>query len=95
VHQGVRAFSWFIYRITTPGLREIFMNPNNRYQLRDALLAVLAGNYRDPRLGPRLLALKVLYYAFSAGRLKESLAAWKKRREAARELPAQTPQPSS
>ena len=96
VHHGVRVFSWFIYRITTPGLREIFMNPNNRYRLRDALLALLAGNvFRGPQLGLRLFALKALYYAFSAGRLKESLAAWKKRREAARELGAQNPQPSS
>jgi len=72
------------------------MNPNNRYRLRDALLAVLAGNvFSGTRLGLRIFALKALYYAFSAGRLKQSLAAWKKRREAARELGAQTPQPSS
>jgi len=96
VRRGVRAFSWFIYRVTAPGLREILMNPNNRYRLRDALLAILAGNiFRGPQLGLRLLALKALYYAFSAGNLKASLMAWKLRRQATREPGAETPQPSS
>jgi hypothetical protein len=68
----------------------------HRYRLRDALLAVLAGNvYRGPQLGLRLLALKALYYAFSVGNLKESLTAWRRRREATREAGAETPQPSS
>jgi flavin-dependent dehydrogenase len=96
VHGGILAFSWFIYRITAPGLREIFMNPNNRYRLRDALLSVLAGNvFRGPQLGLRLFALKALYYAFSVGKLKESLTAWRRRREATREPGAETAQPSS
>lgn len=86
VHRGVRAFSWFIYRVTTPGLRDIFMSPNNRYRLRDALLSVLAGNVlRSRRLGMRLLALKALYYVISAGNLKASLMAWRKRRRATQE----------
>ena len=86
VHRGIRAFSWFIYRVTTPGLRDLFMNPNNRYRLRDALLSVLAGNvFRGRRLGTRLLALKALYYVISAGNLKASLMAWRKRRRATQE----------
>jgi flavin-dependent dehydrogenase len=90
VHHGVSAFSWFIYRITTPGLRDIFMHHSNRYRLRDALLSVLAGNvFRGQRLGMRLLALKALYYAFSLGKLKESLTAWRRRREATREAGAE------
>jgi flavin-dependent dehydrogenase len=92
VHRGVRAFSWFIYRVTTPGLREILMNPDNRYRLRDALLSVLAGNiFRSSHLGLRLLAVKGLYYAFSAGKLKASLMAWKTRRQATREPGAEAP----
>jgi flavin-dependent dehydrogenase len=86
VHRGIRAFSWFIYRVTAPGLRDIFMNPNNRYRLRDALLSVLAGNvFRSRRLGIRLLALKVLYYIVSAGNLKANLTAWRIRRQATQE----------
>jgi flavin-dependent dehydrogenase len=91
IRHGIGSFSWFIYRVTTPGLRDIFMNPNNRYQLRDALLSVLAGNIlRGSRLGVRLLALKALYYILSAGNLKASLSAWKERRRAAHDLGAET-----
>lgn len=89
--RGLRVFSWFIYRIMAPGLRNIFMNPNNRFQLRDALLSVLAGNtVLRARLALRLLALKALYYVFSAGDLQASWAAWRKRGQARRERAAET-----
>ena len=84
--RGLRVFSWFIHRIMTPGMRDIFMNPGNQFRLRDALLAVLAGNVAfRAGLAARLLALKMLYYAFSATRLGMSLAVWRKRRQATRE----------
>ncbi|MGH8649164.1 MAG: NAD(P)/FAD-dependent oxidoreductase, partial [Burkholderiales bacterium] len=89
--RGLRVFSWFIYRIMAPGLRNIFMNPNNRFRLRDALLSVLAGNtVIHTRLALRLLALKALYYVFSAGDLQASWAAWRKRGQARRERAAET-----
>ncbi|HEU0290112.1 MAG TPA: NAD(P)/FAD-dependent oxidoreductase [Burkholderiales bacterium] len=91
VHGGIRAFSWFIYRIMTPGLRDIFMNPGNQFQLRDALLSLLAGNaFRSGRLGMRLLALKALYYLMSANNLKASLMAWWTRRQARQEPGSET-----
>jgi flavin-dependent dehydrogenase len=84
--RGLRVFSWFIHRIMTPGMRDIFMNPGNQFRLRDALLAVLAGNVAfRAGLAARLLALKGLYYVFSATRLRASLAIWRKRRQATRE----------
>ena len=84
--RSLRVFSWFIYRIMTPGLRHIFMNPSNRFQLRDALLSVLAGNLSfRTRLGMKILALKALYYVSSAGNLKASLMTWRKRRRATQE----------
>jgi len=86
VHRGVRIFSWFIYRVMTPGLRDIFMNPNNRFQLRDALLSVLAGNiFLRTRLGMKILALKALYYLLSAVNPRKSWVAWRKRGQATRE----------
>jgi flavin-dependent dehydrogenase len=91
VRRGLRVFSWFIHRIMTPGLRDIFMHPGNRFRLRDALLAVLAGNVAfRAGLAARLLALKVLYYCFSATRLTMSLAIWRKRRQAMRDAGAGT-----
>jgi flavin-dependent dehydrogenase len=89
--RGLRVFSWFIYRINTPGLHDVFMNPNNRFRLRDALLSVLAGNiFLRARLAMRLLVLKVLYYLFSAADLRRSWAAWRKRGQAAREAGVET-----
>jgi flavin-dependent dehydrogenase len=86
VRRSLQMFSWFIYRINTPGLHTVFMNPNNRFRLRDALLSVLAGNiFARTRLATRLLALKALYYVFSAGDLRRSWAVWKKRGQATRE----------
>jgi len=86
VRRGLRVFSWFIYRINTPGLHHVFMNPNNRFQLRDALLSLLAGNiFIRTRLAVRLLALKILYYLFSAGDLRKSWAVWRKRGQATRD----------
>jgi flavin-dependent dehydrogenase len=86
MRRSLRLFSWFIYRIMAPGLRDIFMNPSNVLHLRGALLSVLAGNiFIRSGLALRLLVLKALYYAFGAGDLKASLLAWRKRRRAARE----------
>jgi len=91
VRRGLRVFSWFIYRIMTPGLRNIFMTPGNAFHLRDALLSVLAGNvFIRSGLAIRLLVLKALYYTFGAGNLKASLLAWRKRRQATRESGIET-----
>ena len=84
--RGIRIFSWFIYRIMTPGLREIFMNPGNQFQLRDALLSLLAGNiFARARLRTRILALKAVYYVMSTRSLRNSWVAWRKRGQATRE----------
>jgi flavin-dependent dehydrogenase len=91
VRRGLRVFSWFIYRIMTPGLHDIFMNPNNRFQLRDALLSVLAGNiFLRTRLAMRLMALKALYYVLSAADPRRSWLAWRKRGQATRESGIET-----
>jgi len=86
MRRGLDVFSWFIYRIMTPGLHRIFMNPSNQFQLRDALLSVLAGNISlGMRLVIRLLALKALYYVYCAADPRHNWAAWRKRGQARRE----------
>ena len=88
--RGLQVFSWFIYRIMTPGLHNIFMNPSNQLQLRDALLSVLAGNiFLRARLAIRLLALKALYYLYSMADPRPSWAAWRRRGQATRESGAE------
>lgn len=87
---GPSVFSWFIYRVTTPSLRNLFMNPANRFRLQEALLSLLAGDiFRDTPVRSRLLAFKALYYFNSALNLKSSLMAWKKRKQSIREPAAE------
>jgi len=89
--RGLRVFSWFIYRIMSPGLQTIFMNPSNQLKLRDAFLSLLAGNiFLRARLSIRLLALKALYYIYCLADPRPSWAAWRRRGHATRESGIET-----
>ena len=44
MRHGPREFSWLIYRITNPAMRELFMNPRNVFGIKAAILSVLAGD---------------------------------------------------
>jgi flavin-dependent dehydrogenase len=80
--RGLDVFSWFIYRVTTPAMRELFMHPTNRFRLKAALLSVLAGDiYRDTPIGPSLLLFKAVYYFYSIRNLRQTFAAWRRRRQ--------------
>ena len=81
VRRGIRTFSWFIYRITTPAIRDLMMNPKNVFGVVDGLVSFLAGDiYRRNGVRARILAFKILYYAFSAVTPRRSLAAVRRRR---------------
>src|SRR5688572_18352780 len=88
---GLRVFSWFIYRVMTPSLRHLLMNPTQRFRLQPAILSVLAGDiFRGTPLGPRLLAFKLVYYLHNVFDLKKNLMAWKERKRALRESGTET-----
>ena len=92
IRHGPKAFSWFIYRITTPALRNLFLRPRNYFRVREALLSLLAGDiFRDTPLGFRLLAFKIFYYINSFGNFKQSFFAWKNRKRIIREESEATP----
>ena len=83
---GLRTFSWFIYRVMTPALRHLLMNPTQRFRLQPAILSVLAGDiFRGTPVGLRLLVFKFAYYLNSVRTLRRSLMAWRKRRRATQE----------
>ncbi len=44
VRRSLAAFSWLIYRINTPVMRDMFLEPRNRFRMRDGLVSLLAGN---------------------------------------------------
>jgi len=77
---GPKAFSWFIYRITNPTMRDMFMEPRNIFRVKEALLSVLAGDLfgKTPIHGP-LLLFKGLYYAASLLNFRRTLKAWRAR----------------
>ena len=88
---GLRTFSWFIYRVMTPALRYLLMNPTQRFRMQPAILSVLAGDvFRGTPVGLRLLAFRFLYYLNSVLSLRASLMAWKQRKRAIQEAGAGT-----
>jgi len=83
VQHGIKTFSWFIYRITTPALRDMFMSPTHSFKLEAAILSLLSADIfgRTPIRGP-LLIFKIIYYASAIVNWRENFAAWRKRRRA-------------
>ena len=86
VRRGVNSFSWFIYRMTSPAIRELLMSPRNVLRVQEALLSLLAGDvFRSRAVHMRLLLFKALYYMKSAASVRANFAAWRRRRQAVRE----------
>ena len=80
MRSGPKEFSWFIYRVTNPTLRELFMDPSERLSMKKALITVLAGDiFGATRYRAGLYAFRVVYYLFSLFNLRRSLAAWRRR----------------
>jgi flavin-dependent dehydrogenase len=83
---GPKMFSWFIYRITSPAIRRIFMEPRNVWRMQEALLSILAGDlFRDTPVGPRLLGFKFIYYCSCIRILPQAFRTWAWRRRNVRE----------
>lgn len=76
MRMGPKEFSWFIYRVTNPTMRNMFMEPRNIFRVKEALLSVLAGDVfgKTPIHGP-LRIFKGLYYVASLLNFKRTLKA--------------------
>lgn len=77
VDRKIHGFSWFIYRFTTPVMRELFRNPRNDWQVEQAVISMLAG-YGDgsSSIRSRLRIFKAIYYLSRLTRIPESIRAW-------------------
>jgi flavin-dependent dehydrogenase len=85
--RGPREFSWFIYRMTNPTMREFFMYPSNPLRVREALLSLLAGDiFRGTPIWRSIFAMKGFYYLFSMLHPKRTLTAWRRRRSNIRDV---------
>jgi len=66
LRRGPREFSWFIYRVTTPTMRELILAPRNLLRMKEALLSMLAGDiYGATPIWNSLRAFKLTYRVFS------------------------------
>lgn len=81
MRHGPRVFSWFIYRVTNPTLRDLFMNPRNIFRMKEAILSVLAGDiFGKTPIWRSIFLFKCIYYASSLANLKRTFIAWKRRK---------------
>ncbi len=87
VRRGPKEFSWFIYRVTNPTMRDMFMGPSNVLRVKEALLSMLAGDiFGKTPIWPSLLALKAIFYIGSALNWRRSLNAMRLRKANIREV---------
>ncbi|MBP9905309.1 MAG: tryptophan 7-halogenase [Rhodoferax sp.] len=81
MRHGPREFSWFIYRVTNPIMRDFFMHPKNVFRVKEALLSVLAGDiFGKTPIWRSLLVFKMLYYSANILQPKRAFMAWQQRR---------------
>jgi len=87
LRHGPREFSWFIFRVTNPTMREFFMSPQNPLRVKEALLSLLAGDiYGKTPIWSAVRILKALYYLVSIGNMGRTWRAWKQRRANIRDV---------
>jgi flavin-dependent dehydrogenase len=81
MRHGPRAFSWIIYRMTNPIMRDLLMTPRNDFRVKEALLSVLAGDiFGKTPIWPSLFVFKAIYYAGNVFQPFRAYTAWKRRR---------------
>lgn len=81
VIKGLKSFTWLIFRMTTPVMRDMLMSPRNVLGIESAVIAILAGDVHDnPQAHRRMQMFKVLYYLRSLRTLPDAARAFFKRR---------------
>ncbi len=79
VGRSLASFSWYIYRMNRPAMRDLFMAPRNFFRVQEALLSLLSGDVfgRSP-IHSRLMLFRGLYHvktmAMKAARIFASKA---------------------
>ncbi|MBP6893093.1 MAG: NAD(P)/FAD-dependent oxidoreductase [Gammaproteobacteria bacterium] len=87
MRKGPKEFSWFIFRVTNPTMREFFMYPQNPFRVKEALMSLLAGDiHNGTPIWRSLRILKTIYYAVSAANPRRTWHAWQRRRRNIRDL---------
>ena len=81
VRLGPKKFSWFIYRVTNPTMRDMFMQPRNVWRVKEALLSMLAGDiFGKTPIWRSIVAFKTIFYIGSALNFRRSWKAMRLRK---------------
>jgi flavin-dependent dehydrogenase len=81
MRRGPREFSWFIYRMTNPTLREMFMHPRDLLGAKAAVTSMLAGDiFGASPIRSGLRVFKGCYRLLSALEARRTWRAWRQRR---------------
>ncbi|WP_076997459.1 NAD(P)/FAD-dependent oxidoreductase [Variovorax sp. KK3] len=89
MRQGPRDYSWFIYRVTNPTIRDMFMHPQNRFKIKQGLMSLLAADLdHGPAYRRSLWMFKVVYYVVSVLNWRRTYAGWKRHRFNIRDMGA-------
>ncbi|MGC1172518.1 NAD(P)/FAD-dependent oxidoreductase [Polaromonas sp.] len=92
VRKGPKEFSWFIYRVTNPTMRDLFMAPSNVWRVKEALLSMLAGDiYGKTPIWRSLAVLKGIFYVASILNFRRSWQALRLRKANIRVVDDATP----
>jgi len=85
VRRGIATFSWFIYRMTSPAMRDLLMYPRNVLRVVDGVVSFLAGDiYRANGVRWRIRLFQLIYYLKRLTMLRKGTAAALRRRAGAR-----------
>jgi flavin-dependent dehydrogenase len=80
VRHGPKHFSWFIYRVTNPAMRELFLGPRNFMRMEEALLSLLAGDiFGCTPIWNSLRLFKGVYYLASFFNIGRTIRAARQR----------------
>ncbi len=81
MRKGPNIFTWFIYRVTNPAMRELFLHPQNVLRAKEGIMSVLAGDiFSNPKIWPSVYVFKGVYYLSSLFNPLRTLRAWQRRK---------------
>jgi flavin-dependent dehydrogenase len=85
--KGPKEYSWFIFRVTNPTIRELFMHPQNPFRVLEALMSMLAGDiYGKTPIWGSVRIMKAVYYLTSLRHLPRTIAGWLRHRRNIRDM---------
>ena len=63
IKHGLTTFSWFIYRITQPTMRNMFMGPRNWFRTEEGIMSLLSGDlFSKTKIRFPLMMFKIIYF---------------------------------